>query len=95
MNLRATPSQYEAFLEGMVWGDMVAELEVWETAARSEFDVCHDLHRLGNVQGRLEALAYLKRLPATLLEFVREEWEVKRLAMELGEAPVVEGDEEG
>ena len=93
MNLRATPSQYEAFLEGMVWGDMVAELEVWESAARSEFDVCHDLHQLGNIQGRLEALAYLKRLPATLLEFAQEEWEARKEAMERGET-LVENEEE-
>lgn len=69
---KSTITSLERFIEGQVWTDMLEELTIWEAAARSEYDVCEGLRELGHVQGRLEALTYLRGLPQALLTFARE-----------------------
>ena len=69
---RSTIARMEEFIESSVWADMLAELQLWQQAAESEFITCANLHQLGNIQGRIEALAYLRGLPHALLGFLKD-----------------------
>lgn len=64
---RSTIAQLTAFIESNVWLDMQAELAQWRKDVEAGYGECETLKALGEVNGRLEALAYINQLPYGLL----------------------------
>lgn len=66
----ATKLQFESFIESLVWKDMLNELAQLEQVCRTEYDGCTELRSLGHIQGRLEAINFLRELPNVILESI-------------------------
>lgn len=69
---KSTIAQMEVFLTGNVWADMLSELSEWKKDIEGGYPQCETLKQLGEVNGRLEAVAYILALPHALLGFLRE-----------------------
>lgn len=66
------PAEWRNFIRGIIWEAMVEELNDWEKRVREEYDVCLDLRTLGVIQGRIEALEYLRKMPEIKLQEAEE-----------------------
>lgn len=78
--MRSSKRDFEAFVEGTVWADMVETLEDWAAGLRErpfgEFPTREEkMDEFMRCEGRLEAINYLLGIPQSLinaLEFEEE-----------------------
>ena len=80
---KSTISRVEEFLGSPLWEDFCYELDMWRQAVESGYPACETLKELGEVNGRLEALAYFRQLPANLLSVLQAEAEDRLLCKNL------------
>jgi len=79
--VQSTELQLKEFLSGFVWSDMKNELEKWRKDVYDGYEVAQDMHEIGKIRGRIQALSYFMLLPEVLLEGIidkrlREEEEI-------------------
>ena len=73
--LRATEHGLTSFIKSMVWCDMQNELNIWEAMANSEYADTKNMEEVARIQGRIEAINYLRSLPEMLLDGLRADKE--------------------
>lgn len=72
LTVQSTVLRLQEFLEGTVWHDIQAELNVWEESQRNELLTVSDLYTLGKIQGRIEFIGSMRQLPSVILEGLKE-----------------------
>ena len=70
--ITATKSQVAAFIRSNLARDMRREIRIWQRMAKEEYDTAKDMYTVGKIQGRVEALETVSKLPEMLLEILTE-----------------------
>lgn len=85
IKVRATVGDIEEFKESIVWLDILRELEAWRTGFEIERSAIVDnaqsdnpstasvLMHLGDINGRMKAVDYLKMIPDIFIQMLKEE----------------------
>jgi len=71
--VQSTSVRVQEFIEGTVWRDLLAEIEMWEQSQRNELLQVSDLYQLGKIQGRLDAIGSFRVLPQNLLDAIKDQ----------------------
>ena len=66
--MNATSGQFRTFIDSLIWKDMVEEIDNLTAVCLADYQKCEGLRELGQIQGRLSALAFMKDLPGVLME---------------------------
>lgn len=81
--VNSTKLQIEELKSSIIWGDIVRELNIWQETFRIEMSKIVDnaadsnpstasvLMYLGDINGRIKAVEYIKSLPDTFLEILK------------------------
>ena len=71
--IRGTIGQYEDFLQGVVWQDVLRQMEIMREAVRDNLESCTEVEEIYRFQGRAEVLRDIRILPEQILEALKED----------------------
>ncbi len=93
IEILSTKSQFEEFIDSVLWKDLTTELDEWLGLLAKDYDEVSDLLSLGKIQGRREAIAYMQRLPHNLIQILEIEKEGEdTLPLNFNESEVTDDD---